>query len=103
MKPDLDAIRARCEAASGPSWTWEADDSTTSARRSVSRVISMDAVRDRRESRIETSARLPYIATVYSGADTAFIAAARTDIPALLAYIDELETALRALPIPGDK
>lgn len=51
----------------------------------------MDAIRARQESGIETSERLPYLATVYGGADTAFIVHARTDIPALLAYIDELE------------
>jgi hypothetical protein len=54
----------------------------------------MDAIRARQESGIETSARLPYLATVYGDADTAFIAHARTDIPALLAYVEELERDL---------
>ena len=90
-RPDLDAIRARCDAASGPTWTWEINDATTPVRSDVSRIVSMDAMRDRQQSGIKTSARLPYLATVYNRADTEFIAHARTDIPALLAHIEELE------------
>lgn len=95
-RPDLDAIRARCDAASGPTWTWEINDATTPVRSDVSRIVSMDAMRDRQQSGIKTSARLPYLATVYNRADTEFIAHARTDIPALLAYVADLEERCRA-------
>lgn len=102
-RPDLEAIRARYEAASGPAWTWETDDWTTTRRSSVSRIISMDAIRARQESGIKTSARLPYLATVYGDADTAFIVHARTDIPALLAYIADLEARCGAYQLMSHK
>ena len=87
MKPDLDAIRARCDAATpGPwkvqdhdGWYWVVvkDDDEDDG-------WMPDAVFD------DGSAGAEYAATCKPH-DREFLVAARTDIPALLAYIDELE------------
>ena len=84
MKPDLDAIRQRCEAATPGPWGFSSferryilDDTTD--------VVGEVAPTD-------TGAAIT-VFSVATGAleDAEFIALARTDIPALLAYIDDLE------------
>ena len=72
-RPDLDAIRARCDAATPGPWTYDETgyvDIGVPRSRSIAIGIEVDA-------------------TAKSDGD--FIAHARTDIPALLAYIEELE------------
>ena len=74
MKPDLDAIRARCDAATPGPWTYDEAgyvDVGLPRSRSIAIGIEIDA-------------------TAKSDGD--FIAHARTDIPALLAHIEELES-----------
>ena len=87
MKPDLDAIQARCEAATpGP---WYASDGYESWR-----VLSECSEDERGRPRIvfdDGSAYGEYGAKCRI-ADRDFLMAARTDVPALLAYIDELES-----------
>lgn len=80
MKPDLDAIRARCEAATPGPW------------RAVAYWY------DGPMSDVMSPSGEPFCCVSFEKPDAAledataqFIAAARTDIPALLAYIDELE------------
>ena len=82
MKPDLDAIRARCEAATpGP---WELHDSGDSWRVYAQDEIVFD----------DGSAAGEYC-TKCNEQDRDFFIAARTDVPALLAHVDELEAAWR--------
>lgn len=92
-RPDLDAIRARCDAATpGPwkvqdhdGWYWVVvkDDDEDDGWMS-------DAVFD------DGSAGAEYAATCKPH-DREFLVAARTDIPALLAYVDELEREIAEL------
>lgn len=74
-RPDLDAIGTRAEAALEGPWTWEAYSETLGN-------INGDG--------------FP-VASMVDGDDAAFIAAAREDVPALLAYVRELEGSLAAL------
>ena len=76
-RPDLDAIRVRCEAAAPGPW-----------------------VRDKLEIRSFVGGRcqmLIYDEGGHDEQDAEFIANARTDIPALLAYIDGLEREVAEL------
>ena len=79
MKPDLDAIRARCEAATPGPWAIERYSSPHDGF-----LIQYRA----HKGETETVADIPLTS------DAELIVAARTDIPALLAYIDELERDL---------
>ena len=75
-RPDMDAIRARCDAATPGPWTYDEIgyvDVGLPRSRSIAVGIEIDA-------------------TAKSDGD--FIAHARTDIPALLTYIEELERAV---------
>ena len=77
-RPDLDAIRARCDAATPGPWTYDETgyvDIGLPRSRSIAIGIENDA-------------------TAKSDGD--FIAHARTDIPALLAYVADLEERCRA-------
>jgi hypothetical protein len=83
-RPDLDAIRARCDAATPGPWGFS---------RYEQRYLldeATDVVGEVAPG--ETGAAITVFA-VASGAleDADFIARARTDVPALLAYIEELE------------
>ena len=82
-RPDLDAIRKRCEAATKGPWDWIESESQPSTIH-----VTMEA--DPRTTR----RGLP-IAICYDEddqeANSAFIANARQDIPDLLAHIQELE------------
>ena len=84
-RPDLDAIRARCEAATqGP---WRVDGSTYDE--DCNEHLAPYGLEGPNERLIWSSGGGEY---AHPNMETAqFIAAARTDIPALLAYIDELE------------
>lgn len=73
MKPDLEAIRERCDAATEGPWAMFGEGHT----RGVCRDGRGTAIFDSRMGATVDDAR--------------FIAAARTDILALLAYVDELE------------
>jgi len=93
MKPDLDAIRARCEAATpGP---WELHDSGDSWRVYAQDEIVFD----------DGSAAGEYC-TKCTVPDRDFFMAARTDIPALLAYIETLKGQIAAQSVgrwaPGE-
>ena len=85
MKPDLDAIRARCEAATpGP---WRVDGSTYDE--DCNEHLAPYGLEGPNERLVWSSGGGEYAHPDMATAQ--FIAAARTDIPALLAYIDELE------------
>ena len=88
MKPDLDAIRARCGAATpGP---WRVDGSTYDE--DCNEHLAPYGLEGPNERLIWSSGGGEY---THPDMNTAqFIAAARTDIPALLAYIDDLERDL---------
>ena len=73
MRPDLDAIRARCEAANPGPWTFDGFQVTTANAQ---------------------CAVMAYEGPVESDPDAEFCAAARSDVPVLLDYIRELEAAL---------
>lgn len=81
-RPDLEAIRARCEAAEpGPWWIephWVGEDWPK-------RVLAQDPNRSYRRTIICDD--FGYAAE----RDHIFIASARTDIPALLDYVEHLE------------
>ncbi len=100
MTPEVDlmAIWRRWAAATSGPWTAE-EDSTHP--RGVYRVVEVDAYRRRREARC--SARPQYLATVYSLADTEFIAHSREDVGTLLAEIKKLKTDLEARTCPSCK
>ena len=84
IRPDLDAIRARCDAATPGPWGFSRDeeryllDETTDVVGEVAPGSTGAAIT---------------VFAVATGAleDADFIARARTDIPALLAYVEELE------------
>lgn len=89
MKPDLDAIRARCDAAtSGP---WHVIEEGFGSYDSPRRVL-LEA---------ENGQRIFWDCDLQGphsrNQDAEFIAHARTDIPALLAYVDELEREIAIL------
>lgn len=92
-KPDIAAIRARAAAATPGPWRWYLGslmNETDSSGQGFPLDIypdSEDVVSARDHSGDEVSLRV-------ADADAAFIAAARTDIPALCDRIDELEAAL---------
>ena len=82
-RPDLDAIRARCDAATPGPWK------------------AVAYWHDGPMSDVMSPSGEPFCCVSFEKPDAAledataqFIAAARTDIPALLAYIDELERDL---------
>ena len=88
MKPDLDAIRARCDAATpGP---WRVDGSTYDE--DCNEHLAPYGLEGPNERLIWSSGGGEYS---HPDMDTAqFIASCRTDTPALLAYIDMLEHML---------
>ena len=101
MKPDLDAIRARCDAATRGPWsvsTLTYPNGTTVVESIIG--VSEPQWSDYGEGEGEWyTDRLTLVETdagVYGPTmpDAQFIAHARTDIPALLAYIDELGRAV---------
>lgn len=85
MSDEIEEIRRRWEAATPGPWCDEADDSLDplGERR---RVIEWR----RRVAPRRTTARVPYLATVYSREDATAIAAAPSDVGTLLAEIDRL-------------
>ena len=84
-RPDLDAIRARCDAATpGP---WRVDGSTYDE--DCNEHLAPYGLEGPNERLIWSSGGGEYAHPDMGTAQ--FIAAARTDIPALLAYIDELQ------------
>ena len=88
MKPDLDAIRARCDAATpGP---WHVDGSTYDE--DCYEHLAPYGLAGPDDRLLWSCGGGEYAHPDMATAQ--FIAAARTDIPALLAYIDELERDL---------
>lgn len=76
-RPDIDAIEARANAATAAPWEYATGSETGYAE--MLNIPSWDAISiDIREQ------------------DAAFIAHARTDIPALIAYVRELEAEIAA-------
>lgn len=85
-RPDLEAIRARCEAATpGP---WRVDGSTYDE--DCNEHLAPYGLEGPNERLIWSSGGGEYAHPDMATAQ--FIASARTDIPALLAYIEELES-----------
>lgn len=85
MKPDIEAIRGRCDASTpGP---WRVDGSTYDE--DCNEHLAPYGLEGPNERLIWSSGGGEYAHPDMATAQ--FIAHARTDIPALLAYIDELE------------
>ena len=88
-RPNIEAITARCEAATPGPWIWNPYDD----------VLESASVRDRVS---EPTHDWELRAIIHSHAeiecDNNFIAAARTDIPELIAYIGHLEARLDDSP-----
>ena len=100
-RPDLDAIRARCEAATRGPWivstlTFPNGNTVVESIAGVSEPQWSDYGDGEGEWFTDRLTLVETDAGVYGPTmpDAQFIAAARTDIPALLAYIDELERDL---------
>lgn len=85
---DLDAIEARCAAASPGPWTSFVEDRDHSAGDDFIRISDSDDEPDMYVSRAEAGSIRPA-----SPSDLDFIAAARQDIPALVAEIRRLRDA----------
>lgn len=90
MKPDLDAIRARCDAATPGPWAYDEGAGYIEMHEAGYAEFKPDWERS-------VHKQPPLVARMTdTWGDTAedgrFIAHARTDIPALLAYIEELES-----------
>jgi BMFP domain-containing protein YqiC len=85
MKPDLDAIRARCDAATPGPWGFS---------RYEKRYLLDETTDVVGEVAPGSTGAAITVFAVATGAleDADFIARARTDIPALLAHIEELES-----------
>jgi len=90
-KEQLDAIRARCEAATPGPWEWDG-----------SRRHMLNApFRGRDKSRVSDGS----VIVMMSGAarrgmsddNAEFIAASRADIPALMGYVEELERHIKKI------
>ncbi|MDP9351701.1 MAG: hypothetical protein M3P51_09205 [Chloroflexota bacterium] len=83
MTVDLEAIKARCKAATpGPWWA-------------TCRDVSDDFARDDSFLGFEVHGPPPaYRGQLERGADALFIANARTDVPALVAEVERLQTCL---------
>lgn len=103
-RPDLDAIRARCEAATAGPWrvsthTYPNGTTVVDAITGVSEPKWSDYGEGEGEWFTDTLTLVETDSGVYGPTmpDAQFIAAARTDIPALLAYIDELEREIAEL------
>lgn len=85
-RPDVEAIEGRAEAATDGPWA------------SVDEWVSGIGA-DRTFTMIEAPSR--YVSRdVSNGWDADFIAHAREDVPALIAYVRELEAALASLRAP---
>ena len=76
-RPSLDEIEARCEAATSGPWFIAGNNSSNTLR-----CVHNEATN---------------IAVLVHEKDSSFIAAARTDIPALIARVRELEDGLRLI------
>ncbi len=84
MRPDIDEIKARCEAATpGP---WEAIVGWATG--GINRISSPD------NDMVVSASRFGHNSLDISDYDRDFISNAREDIPALLAYIEELEAKI---------
>lgn len=82
-RPDLDAIRARAEAATeGP---WEADDNQP---------FSFELQGIFAPTRKRYVLKVDFDEQPENMSDAEFIAASRTDVPDLLAYIEQLEARI---------
>ncbi len=82
----MEAIKARCDAATAGPWKWESwDDRYESVRNELAGVLSPDGGESR------------YRAIQVDDADAAFIVAARSDVPALVAEVERLRVEVAAL------
>jgi hypothetical protein len=88
MKPDLKAIRERCEAATAGDWGSSREDMDSYIPSTDGEWTPVAYVYRGNEPRI------PVMGDMFRY-DSRFIAHARTDIPALLDYIAELEKQLQ--------
>ena len=103
-RPDLDAIRARCDAATSGPWcvstlTYPNGTTVVESITGVSEPQWSDYGEGEGEWYTDRLTLVETDAGHYGPTmpDAQFIAAARTDIPALLAYIDELEREIAEL------
>lgn len=83
-KPDLDAIRARVEAATYGPWAVIDDDGPSVVVSGAGLTHSIDFL-------LATDGK------ERGWADAEFVAHAREDVPALLAYIEQLESDLKTV------
>ena len=86
-RPNIEAIKERCKSASEGRWIrsgpW----------------IKYDEPVKRDTSAVILDEKNVCLGDIYDWMNADFIAHARTDIPALLAYIEELESANRWIPV----
>lgn len=85
-RPDLDAIEALANAATPGRWEWWTSNSWRRLKTNDDKNVA--------EPYLAVSDRHPDL--MISEADMSFIAAARTDVPALVAYARRLEAELQA-------
>jgi hypothetical protein len=83
-RPDLEAIRARCEAATPGPWTPESEQGHGRGVRAIASVAWCPVS-------CVVGGKSQSIVARDASRNARFIAHARADIPALLAYIEELE------------
>lgn len=85
-RPDLAAIRARCAGAIGGPWVVPGYDQAKSWRHKIMRL----------DMEIAIDLTVQVVPVTVGDVPTAeFVAAARTDVPQLLAYIEYLEDIVR--------
>ncbi len=87
MRPDLDAIRARCDAATPGPWKPESEQGHGRGVRAIASVAWCPVA-------CVVGTESQSIGQRDASRNARFIAHARADIPALLAYIDMLEHML---------
>ena len=83
-RPDLDAIRARCDAATPGPWKTESEQGHGRGVRAIASVAWCPVA-------CAVGKESQSIGQRDASRNARFIAHARTDIPALLAYVEELE------------
>lgn len=99
-KADLAEIKRRCDAATPGPWGWYSEDQSMislcgdNGRDLEQHVVSLTICESCQKGHDHWEWGHCYTADAQ---DAAFIAAARTDIPRLLAHIEALETALRQI------
>jgi hypothetical protein len=94
-KLNLDAIQARCDAATPGPWVVNTKEWTDGGAPLTERTIGLPGL-DATARICDNSNRAGDVRTIYAKANAAFIAHARTDVPVLLAEVRSVRAALVA-------